>query len=78
MSRNFWELSAEWTKGSSAHQKRRKIKRDKGKRKQHVPRKKEVKARMKTNHTEGSWNVGKWSPLRVRVFVNVRVFTHFL
>jgi hypothetical protein len=43
-----------------------------------TPRKKEVKERMKTNHVEGSWNVGKWSPLRVRFFVNVRVFTHFL
>ena len=32
-----------------------------------MPRKKKVKARMKTNHAEDNWNVGKWSPLRVRV-----------
>jgi hypothetical protein len=42
-----------------------------------APRKKEVKTIMKTNHVEGSWNVGKWSPLRVRVFVNVSVLTQF-
>jgi hypothetical protein len=75
--RNFWELRAEWNKGNSMHRKRREtsMTKDKG---SSIPRNKEVKSTMKTNHTKGSWNVGKWIPLRVRVFVNVRVFTHFL
>jgi hypothetical protein len=32
----------------------------------------------KTIDTEDSWKVGKWSPLRIMIFVNVMVLTHFL
>jgi hypothetical protein len=42
----------------------KRVTKDKG---SNTPRNKEVKARMNTNCMEGSWNVGTWSQLRVRV-----------